>query len=266
MSTENEPLWKKYRAEIEPLLRRLDYKEVWGWVDEHTNLDGVELPDHTTLDNARRFLQDETSCYYLRIPYMYFDGNKVVFDWTISDSNRIVVQFLPNNEWYVLHEKNICRGEGPESSFTIDEKDGSKTHYFGLPDDMMKEIEIPQPWSQEYQPRVRKQILWSTDYWDGPLAGYCSDGVGNSTYYFECVEEKTFNPGTRMYAVYELSPKEQVDAFMTHAKWIGVLNSPGRQWWHWFSWRLFRTWRLHNYQTRKDKWRAKHKLIGYFEG
>lgn len=210
--------------------------------------------------------------HYLHIPRISCADRTVTIDWIVSDQNSVRVRFLPNNEWSVEHEKHTYETNGPDPSFWMDEDDGSRTPHFFLEDNIAEEISRHEQWTQQYEPKVyRKRIMWCTNYWDGPLAGYCTDGVGNDIYYFDCVEEKMFRPGSRMYAVYELSPQEQVDACRRHAAWIAIWKTPWRRWW-WmhrlFTFRnvrdLLRLFSSKTDEQRREEWRREHKLIGYF--
>jgi hypothetical protein len=265
--SENEPLWEQYRKERDGLLDILAFKEVWGWVDDKVPDEAIkDLPSCETLRNARQFLEDTTGSHYVRIPNMYFVDACVEFHWTMSEDKQLTVIFYPDNQWSVSLEKRVHEGEGPDPSFWIDEKDGSKTPHFFLNDKILAEIEKPQPWSQTYEPLLSHlKIVWSTGYWDGPLSGYCcrSHNV-NELHYFCCVEEMVYSPQLRMYAVYELSDKEQVDAWAGHGRWLAILKCPWKWWLYLFFWKYLRSHNYEEHAKQHEQWKKDHKLLGYF--
>ena len=256
---------EQYRKDVDALLHQLNYKEVWGWVDSNvSDKDIPELPSYETLRNASQFLSDLTSMHYVELPSLHFVGTCVEFWWDMKEDKSMHVIFYPENEWTVTMEKKVVSGDGPEPSFEIDEDDGSKTPYFYLKEKFTKEIEKQQSWSKEYEPRMNMRIMWSTGYWDGPLSGYCTQNVGNDTFFFDCVEELPYSPGTRMYAVYELSTWEQVKACLSHAKWTAVVHSKILWCLYLCKWKHSLALSYDAMQKKREKWKAKHKLIGYF--
>lgn len=266
MMIENEPLWKEHRKEMSKLTASLDFKEVWGWVDDKTSEEAIkDLPGAETLTNAQSFLEDLMISHYIPAPDVHLNEGCVIMQWSAHEK-QLEVQFRPNNEWNVLFEKSVVEGDGPEPSFWMDYDDKKpKVPHFFLEDRFIKEIEKPQPWSQEYKPQIHpKRIMQCTNYWDGPLEGYCTDSVGNDVYFFECVEEMTYSPRSRMYAVYKLSTWEQVKACINHARWIAVVHTAWFWWLYLFSFRHIRRHGPEDVQRRQEAWRKKHKLLGYF--
>jgi hypothetical protein len=265
MLTENEPMWKAYREQMRLLIDKLDFKAVWGWVDDKTpNEMTDDLPDHDTLKNAREFLDDLVCSHYVNIPTVDVVGRNVEIQWKTHQSN-LQVTFMPENEWNVFHENCIAEGFGPEPTFWIDatEKHPREPHFF-LEDHLIKEIERPQQWTMKYEPLMsHMKILWATGYWDGPLSGYCNRSYNvNDLYYFDCVEELTYSPRTRMYAVYELSPKEQIDAMRLKYTWFALYKRP---WMWWLYMKFFRgVFKFFRAENDREQWKNAHKLLGYF--
>ena len=75
-------------------------------------------------------------------------------------------------------------------------------------------------------------ILYSSDYWDGPLSGACL--IEGRRYWFHCVEETDH---TRIFAYYDLTPNEWRREDFWHGlflKFVKSTPSKPHKSWNWY--------------------------------
>lgn len=253
-------------------------------------LNSFDIPEEVCQRIDRGFIEWFYSTKMI-MPTLELKNNKPEFFWKLPNGYISVIFDTDTTNWSWKAEATIddydsiqykayYEYSGKESwSFKVPEK--SETVYgYCLPSDVEKLYQLPDNFSKNYTPLLNQKngrvpkILWSVAYWDGPISGYCE--FNSQLCYFDLVEETEFERH-RMYAVYELSYREQINAWFEHLKWNLTLQTPFRRliyflrWkttnvvYHWYS-NLFHKRKTERYLKDKEAFRASHKLIGYFKG
>lgn len=201
--------------------------------------------------------------------------------WWDHGDDHVWALFSPHTtdwEWSATTVRTDGNGEGGNTDYTaayghkgmcsFTSSITGEPHYF-FPDDVERIVSTPDKFKQEYHPMLMSyeyNISWVTNKYDGMLSGYGM--YQRRLHYIDMVEETDYQR-RRMYAVYQLTPLEQLVAYLRHVKWTLTLNIS-------WAWKLYTKWHrlklkfkrrgtAEEYWAAKNKFRQTHKVVGYFE-
>lgn len=284
---------------LENIMNQLEFISLWL---EQLNTLKTQYPelDDTQFENAEQFIEDNFhSCQMNCNLEITVQNSEILVSWKEPEFS-LTVFFPAGRTWHYrfinFHDnKTDIPGtftidfNGAAYQFTTGKEDKLQWHYlFHLHDRIIKHLKIKEAWSENYQPlyptgRGRDEYentvcyAWITDKYDGPLSGYCY--LNGQLCYFTMVEETDFEQ-RRLYAIYKLGCIEKLKASFSHYFWINFTRKYSWFWkihmkkYHFKNW-FMTTWNkktylpklgtVAKYHQKKDKFKQKHQLLGYFE-
>lgn len=216
-----------------------------------------------------------------------FENNCVLFKWDLTDL-LAEIRFFGDGIWSYevttptkhAHFKGLgypMTQNGEDKYFTYEKN--KSPYIFVLDDDFEKHVTLEDEFQNIYEPVYRKadrsvrghsvSIMWTTNVYDGPLAGYCYHN--NKLHFFDLAEETDIS-GKRIYAIYEINLWERAKAYISHWNWMNTTTI--RPLWNFYMFRYNLRQKYENWRYGKDHykvvlkeqedWKTRHKLVGFF--
>lgn len=202
--------------------------------------------------------------------------DRVGVKWTVSEGS-VVVWFGPNEDWSwgarTAERTLSTNNEDSDDSFEVTYHHSGKCSYringdprYLLPSEVEELISEPDTFEGTYAPILKPydyEIVWVTNKYDGMLSGYVR--FNEKLHYFNLIEETEFSR-RRMFAVYELSAFERLNAWRRYHWWHAVIANSLLWKYHWWFDGMKNRRSAEELEQAKNKFKDEHVVVGYFEG